>query len=413
MEKANNPIKSWVVVMAAASFFFYSFIQMTMFSTAEMKIYFSEILNIHDTATFGVFAGMFLNGCVIFLIPAGILLDKFSVKKLLLISVVVVVLSVVGLTFTQNLVAAKFFRFITGVAHCIAFMAPLRLAPRWFPSKKLALAVGVVITFAVTGGLISQTPMYWVVTAFGGKYTMFINMGIGTVIFFLILFFVKNHPKGEAREGFVNALPLWKGFKKAISNRQNWLAGSYIGLLNLAVLLLGAIWGTNYLQYKYSYLSSETITSVIGMIFIGTMIGSPLCGLISDKLKNRKWTMFLGALASLFIMFVIMFIKNPSAGFLYLLFLLLGVITSVQTIGYVVIAESNKDNVLGTANGFGAVLLMGMAAIAQPLFGGLIEIFGGDAMGSYMKAIYIMPVSFGIALFCSIFLRETFKKESM
>lgn len=410
MEKSNNLIKSWVVVMTAASFFFYSFIQMTMFSTSEMKIYFSEILNIHDAATFGVFAGMFLNGCVIFLIPAGILLDKFSVKKLLLISVVILVLGVAGLTFTQNLAAAKFFRFITGVAHCIAFMGPLRLAPRWFPSKKLALAVGIIITFAVTGGLISQTPMYWAITAFGGKQTMLLNIGIGGMIFFLILFFVKNHPDGDTREDFVNALPLWKGFKKAINNKQNWLSGFYIGLLNLAVLLLGAIWGTNYLQYKYDYLSAKIITSIIGMIFIGTMIGSPLCGLLSDKLKNRKWTMFGGALLSLIFILIIMLIPHPSAGFLYLLFLLLGIITSAQTIGYVVIAESNDDNVLGTANGFGAVLLMGMAAIAQPLFGWFITIFGGDTLGSYMKAIYIMPISFGIALLCSMLLRETFKK---
>lgn len=225
MNKSDNLIKSWVVVITAASFFFYSFIQMTMFSTSEMKIYFSEVLNIHDTATFGVFAGMFLTGCVIFLLPAGILLDKFSVKKLLLISVVVVLLGTVGLTYTQNLGFAKIFRFITGMAHCIAFMSPLRLAPRWFPSKKLALAVGIVITFAVTGGLISQTPMYWAITALGGKYTMILNLGIGGIIFFLILFFVKNNPDGNLKaEDAGNALPLWQGLKKAV---RNFVFGNY------------------------------------------------------------------------------------------------------------------------------------------------------------------------------------------
>jgi MFS family permease len=140
------------------------------------------------------------------------------------------------------------------------------------------------------------------------------------------------------------------------------------------------------------------------------MIGSPLCGLISDKLKNRKGTMIGGAALSLFIMLGIMFIPNPSAGFLHIMFLFLGIITAAQTIGYAVIAESNNDNVLGTANGFAAVLLMGMAAIAQPLFGWLIKIFGGETSASYMKAIYLMPVSFLIALICSFLIKETFKK---
>jgi MFS family permease len=407
--KNESSLKSWLVVMSAASFFFYSFIQMTIFSTAEMKDYFSAVLSIPDTASFGVFAGMFLNGCVLFLIPAGILLDKFSVKKLILASVLLMLAGVIGLTFTQNLGMAKFFRFISGVAHCIAFMAPLRLAPRWFPSNKLALAVGLVITFAVTGGLISQTPMFLALNAFGGKQTMLMNIGLGIVVFILILLVVKDHPKGYVKTVASQSLPLLTGLKNAIANKQNWLSGFYIGLLNLSVLLLGAIWGTNYLLFKYDQLSAQTITSVIGMIFIGTMIGSPLCGLISDKLKNRKLTMMAGAFLSLLIMLIIMFASNPSSGFLYIMFLLLGIFTSAQTIGYAVIAESNNDNVLGTANGFAAVLLMGMAAIAQPLFGWLINLFGGETSTSYMKAIYLMPVSFLIALICALLLRETFK----
>jgi MFS family permease len=410
MNNSNTQGKSWLVVMSAASFFFYSFIQMTLFSTAEMKSHFSEMLSIQDPAAFGVFAGMFLNGCVLFLIPAGILLDRFSVKKLMLVSLLVVLAGVAGMSLTNNLALAKLFRFITGAAHGIAFMAPLRLAPRWFSSKKLALAVGLVITFAVTGGLMSQTPMYWAVTSWGGQETMYLNLGLGVVIFFLVLLFVKDNPQGKQQVSEAKSVDFFTGLKKAVGNKQNWLSGLYIGLLNLAVLLLGAIWGTNYLHYKYDYLSSEVITSVIGMIFIGTMIGSPLCGFLSDKFKNRKLTMLGGAALSLVIMLIIMFSSNPDKFFLYLMFLLLGIITSAQTIGYAVVAESNDDEVLGTANGFSAVLLMGMAAIAQPLFGWLISIFGGDNVTSYLKAIYLMPVSFAIALICSLLLRETFKK---
>jgi MFS family permease len=203
---------------------------------------------------------------------------------------------------------------------------------------------------------------------------------------------------------------LARGLKIAIGNKQNWLAGLYIGLLNLSVLLLGAIWGTNYLKIINPDLSSEIITSIIGMIFIGTMVGSPLCGWISDRVKSRKWSMFVGALVSLVIMLLIMFTPNPGSGFLYVLFLLLGVITAAQTIGYPVIAESNDEKVIGTANGFSAVLIMGMAAIAQPLFGSLINMFGGESAESYRQAIYLMPISFTIALVCTIFLRETFKK---
>lgn len=412
MNENQNLGKSWLVVMTATAFFFYSFIQMTLFSTQEMKAYFMESLSITDANQFGVFAGMFLNGCVLFLIPFGILLDKISVKKLLVAMLSLATISTIFLSFCTNSTMAMIFRFLTGVAHCVAFMGPLRLAPRWFPSKRLASAVGILITFAIAGGLVSQTPMYWMITAFGGKTTMVANGILGVVILVLVLLFVKDYPEGyeESAKSTESELPLGKSLVLALKNLQNWLAGMYIGLLNLSVLLLGAIWGTNYLVFKNPELSSEIITSVIGMIFIGTMIGTPLWGAFSDQMKNRKKPMLAGAILSLLIMVIIMVSSEPGSGLLYILFLLLGFTTAAQTIGYPVIAESNDEKVIGTANGFSAVLIMGMAAIAQPLFGSLVNMFGGETFASYNKAIYLMPISFAIALLCALILRESFKK---
>jgi MFS family permease len=411
MNSTESTSRSWLVVLTATAFFFYSFIQMTLFSTQEMKEYFMTTLSIPDANQFGVFAGMFLNACVIFLIPFGILLDKLSVKKLILGMLALATLSTIALAFTSNLTLAMILRFITGAAHCVAFMAPLRLAPRWFPSKRLAFAVGILITFAIAGGLISQTPMYWAITAFGGKTTMLANGILGLVIFVLIAFIVKDYPDGyTAEKSTESELPLIKSLALALRNLQNWLAGLYIGLLNLSVLLLGAIWGTNYLVFKNPELGSEIITSVIGMIFIGTMIGTPLWGMLSDKFQNRKKTMLAGAIISFLIMVVIIIIQQPGSAMLYMLFLLLGFTTAAQTLGYPVIAESNDEKIIGTANGFSAVLIMGMAAIAQPLFGSLVNMFGGETFESYTKAIYLMLISFGIAFICAVLLKESYKR---
>jgi MFS family permease len=242
---------------------------------------------------------------------------------------------------------------------------------------------------------------------------MLINLALGVFILMLVLLFTKDFPKGfsEEKTNISASIPFWKGFVMVIKNPQNWFAGAYIGLLNLAVLLLGAIWGTNYLMIRNPGHSAEVITSVIGMIFIGTMIGSPLFGWLSDRLKNRKWVMVAAASLSLLVMFMIMIIPDMPAALLYVLFLFLGLITAAQTIGYPVIAESNEEKLIGTANGFGAVLIMGMAAIAQPLFGSLIRLFGGETTDSYEKAIWLMPVSFAIALLCALILKETFRKS--
>ncbi len=409
--KASNSSRSVLTVFTAGAFFFYSFIQMTLFSTEAMKDYFMNVLSINNTADFGSFAGTFLYGTVIFLIPVGLLLDKFSVRKTILSFILIDVLCVLGLSYTTNATTSMIFRFMTGIAHCVAFMAPFRLAPRWFESRHLALVSGLLVAFAVFGGWVSGAPLLGLIQEFGGETTMLINTSLGVVIFILALIFIKDFPEGYVEKSSTAEIQsIGQGLKLAAMNKQNWLAGLYIGLLNLAVLLLGAMWGTTYLRIVNPEFSEATYTGIIGMIFIGTIIGSPLSGWISDKLKSRKKVMIGSGLLSLVVILLIIFPLDTNAGLFYVLFLLLGLITAAQSIGYPVIGESNEDKVLGTANGLSAVVLMGMGAIGQPLFGKLVEIFGGNAE-AFQKAIWIMPIAFVLAIICVSLLRETFKKN--
>ena len=412
-------LKSALVVFTAGAFFFYSFIQMTLFSTEAMKSFFMDLLSLKSAAEFGNFAGMFLYGTVLLLIPIGLILDKFSAKKVIITTLIIEIICVFGMAVTKDVVIASILRFITGIAHCVAFMSPFRLAPRWFGSKQLALVSGLLVAFAVFGGWVSGNPMLTIVNSMGGQSAMMINGGLGVVILVLSLLFLKDFPLGykhaESGEG---GLSLMQGLKLAARNKQNWLGGLYIGFLNLAVLLLGAMWGTTYLKIVNPEFSEATFTGIIGMIFIGTIIGSPLSGWISDKLKSRKKAMIGGGVLSLIAMMLIIFPPSTSAGFFYFIFLLLGLITAAQSIGYPVIAESNDDEVLGTANGLSSVLLMGMGAIGQPLFGYLVAAFGGGEgaaesmiQTAFERAIWVMPIAFVLAIVCALLLRETFKKE--
>jgi len=418
---SNRSKSSALVVFSAGAFFFYSFIQMTLFSTEAMKDFFITSLSLETAAEFGNFAGTFLWGTVLFLIPAGVLLDKIPVKKIIVASIALDVVCVFILATTRNVYVAMAARLITGIIHCVAFMTPFRLAPRWFPSKKLALVAGLLVTFGVFGGWVSGSPMLVLLTNFGGQNTMLINGGLGVVILMLAVLFIQDFPIGYKNGNLTEShqeTSLAEGLKIAAKNKQNWLAGLFIGLLNLSVLLLGAIWGTTYLRIVNPEFPEATFTGIIGMIFIGTMIGSPLSGLISDRLKSRKKPMIAGSILSLVVMLIIMFPPVTNAGLFYALFFLLGLITASQSIGYPVVAESNEDKVLGTANGLAAVVLMGVGAIGQPLFGQLVTLFGGGSNAAsqqlneaFQSAIWIMPIAFIGAIICAVLIDESFNRE--
>jgi len=155
---------------------------------------------------------------------------------------------------------------------------------------------------------------------------------------------------------------------------------------------------------------------VTGMIFLGTIIGSPAVGWISDQLRVRRIPMIACAVLALINILAIMFLSNLSFTDLVVLYLALGIITSGQVLSYPTIAESNPKFLTGTAMGLASLLIMGGAAISQPLFGWLLNkdwnklIINGAPVFSHANFLYalaMIPIAFTVALIAAYFIRET------
>lgn len=114
------------------------------------------------------------------------------------------------------------------------------------------------------------------------------------------------------------------------------------------------------------------------MLFIGTIIGAPVVGWLSDRIKRRRIPMMVGAVIALFLILLLMYLPHLSLLALLallIIFLGLGFITSTQIISYLMIAESNPLALTGTAEGMTSVLIMavGRRGGTQPLFTRLME----------------------------------------
>ncbi len=420
MSDSRGGVRAWTVVIAASLFFFYVFIQINMFNT--IGSYFISKYQLKGGAALGNFSAMFLYADVIFLLPVGILIDKISTKKILMYGISLSIIGLLGLTLSNVLWLALSFRFVAGSSAAIAFIACLKLAAHWFPTHKLGFVIGIVVTLAMLGGVMAQTPLALLYNSFGGFTALCSIVVLGVVILIIIAILVKDSPTSISCEDEVpheEVLPLWASTLKVLSNGQNWKAGLYTGLVNLPIMVLGAVWGSSYLENSYG-LTSLQAPSVISMIFIGTIIGAPVIGWFSDLIHNRKFPMITGAILSLITVIVIIFSDNLSVTMLYLLFFLLGIFTSSQTLGYPVIAESNDIKYNGTANGIASLLIIGTGAVSQPLFGWLLQVFSkGSAAGivdysyiSFKYAMISLPICFIVALILAILLRETGKRKS-
>lgn len=400
----------WFIVLSAALFFFYEFIQMNLLSGISDAV----MADLRMSATqFGWLSSAYFLSTVLFLLVAGILLDRFSARRIILSSLIVCVAGIILFSTAQGLWTAMFARFLSGVGSAFCFLSVIRLASRWFSAKQMAFVTGCVVTMAMAGALLAQTPLTLLLQHFTWRNALLMDAGFGMIIFVLIAFIVKDYPQDHStvsqRERLqLNELGYLRSVRLAFFRGQNWLAGSYTSLMNLIVILMGGTWGKLYLMstYHLSPLKSSYVTS---LLFIGAIIGGPLAGWVSDRLRVRCLPMIVGAIICLGLVTMLMLLPLTFSG-LTCLFLAIGIATSTQVIGYPYVAE-NSPRVI-TAMSVSVVNISTQAGLflAEPLFGFLIDLRhkGGSYIASdFHLAMLLFPLSFVLAIAMVLKLRET------
>lgn len=410
--------RAWSVVLVASLFFFYEFIQLHVFNALDMQL----IHAFHVNATqLGTLSSIYFVSNVLFLLVAGLLLDHFSVRKLVLLTMGICVVGTVVFALATSFAMAAAARFFTGIGSAFCFLSCIRLASRWLPASKMALASGLIVTMGMLGGMTAQAPMTFLVAQLGWRDALLCNAGLGFVFWLLIMLVVRDHPPQFTPQptpsqsiGFSRAMRL------AFINRQNWSCGIYTALLNLPIFLLGAVWGMPYLT-QMRHLSETQASLVTSTLFLGVIIGSPLIGWLSDHIGSRKKPMLIGALATLLVMCLILY--TPQLSFLMLvgLFFLLGMISSTQIISYPTVTESNPPYLTAMSVSVVSFSCISAGGIFQFLFGKLMDIgWQGDMINnmrvysasSFNLACLIMPITCIVAWTLALRMRETYCRAS-
>jgi MFS family permease len=406
--------KPWLYCFIATLFFFYEFIQMSMFNALSPSLIQAFALT---ASGLGNLSACYFYAMLITLLPAGLLLDHVSTKKIILTMMSVSVIGTILLSLSDSFTAAFLSRCLSGLGGAFAFQSAIRVARDNFPPSKLAFISGLIITFGMLGGVVAQTPMTLLVQHFNWHQVLWIYASLGIIFLIVISAGLPNKkPISPHKENSTEKKPaLLEKIKLAVCNRHTWLGGLYTALLNLPVPVLGATWGSLYLMKTHDMSHVESST-VVSMLFFGIIIGCPLFGWCSDTLKKRRLPMLLGGFFSLIIILSIIYLPDLSKTNLMALFFILGLFSSAQTIGYSVVVGSNP-RASSTALGIAALVIMGIEAMSEPFFGRVIDYYWkGQVVNhlhiytadSFKTAILMIPIAFIIALVACFFLKEPF-----
>lgn len=418
----GKPTKqSWLVVLIASFFFFYEFIQMNVFNSISTSLMHAFHI---DAAKLGDLSSFYFIANVVFLFIAGSILDRISTRRVILTALGICIIGTALFSMATSFGWACFFRFLTGIGSAFCFLSVIRLASRWFPAKRMALVTGLIVTMAMAGGFVSQAPMEMLAHTVDWRVALQIDAAAGIFFFLLIFVVVKDFPAEHAKthqieQKQIQELGYFTSLRMAFLRLQNWFVGLYVCFVNLPVGLLGGLWGVLYLTTTHD-ISRVHASVVSSMLFIGTMIGSPIVGWFSDKIQMRRPPMLIGAFVSLLLILCVIFMPNLQYYTLLSLFFLIGIFSSTQIIGYPLVAENSKRMITAMSVSVVNISVQGGSGIFQPFFGFLLDnrmmarahALSTNFMPSdFSWAMMLFPVGFVLAIILVAMLPETHCKQ--
>ncbi len=373
--------------LSASLLFLYIIFQMTVFNASSVAL--TQQFGLSPVAI-GNVSSIYFYSAALALIPYGLLLDHYPTRRPGLVIMALCVGATILLGMRPSLLNLGIYRAVCGLTNSLVFLICMRQAPMWFP-RKISVAIGLMITVGMLGGMM-EYPFSLIVAAVSWQAALLMDAGLGVILFGLAYLFLRDARTPTMHEH----LQLWKHFQKALSVKENFLCGMFTGCLNLPVLLLGATWGDRYLIGSRG-LSGGQSSLVISMIFFGMIFASPFFGWFADFCRSRRQAMLLGCAASIAVMLAIVFIHTTSMPGLAALFFLLGFMCTSQIISYTVVNEVNSRESASTAMSLVSILIYGIAAIGNPLFGEIVKV------SSVNMAILILPIAFGLSITCGLF----------
>jgi len=409
-KQTQKNIMAWIIVLSSALFFFYFFIQMNCLNSIgselvqELRFTNYQISKLFSYLSFGN---------LIFIIPAGILLDILSVRTILLFTFALVIMASYVFTYVSNFTLMIILRFVIGLCGSFCFLSSIKLASFWIKSHHMALITGLIVTIAMLGGIVAQIPLVILIQTFGWRIAMRL-IGLLGILFYLVQVLYIHDESNNVNSVVVKKTCINNSFKSVFKNTQNWLGGIYICFINVPFFVFGGVFGKAYLTQVHAF-DQHSAATIISMLFLGMIIGSPLCGWISDKISLRKLPMIIGSILSIIILLIITSNIMFSIIVEMILYCMLGLALSCQIIGYPLINENNKKEYAATATSIASILVMS-GGLLLPLYAWLLEnniiIVKGKFLicssNNYIQANYLLLLGLFLALFASFFVKETY-----
>ena len=254
------------------------------------------------------------------MIPAGILVDAFGVRRVVAAGGMVMAAGAFAMAAAPNEAALFAGRLAAGAGSAVAFVGALKVAATWFPPSRFGFLAALTATVGSFGAFLATAPLAWVVSLTSWRGA-FVAIG-GWTFVAAALTWLAVRDREAAPAPAARARPVLAGTLEVLKNPKTWPPFFAFFFLYSAFGNL-MLWAIPYLRDIYGMTRGEA-ASVASATTLALLGAGPLVGWCSDRFRRRRlpYVALVVALAVNWIVFVATLGWLPVAGVTAVLFLM-------------------------------------------------------------------------------------------
>lgn len=325
---------------------------------------------------------------IFFSLPAGLVVEKFGVRKVGFLSLICIVLGLFVTVTSASFIMLLMGRFILGLGGSFIIPTTGTMIAHWFTPEELGKAMGIYgINMPFATILAFLTASFLTIT-FGWRFPFYIGLVLGVII--TVIFFA------SAKEGLIVGHKRISNTRNALGNFEIWKVGIVWLFFNSAALSF-TTWAPKLFE-TYRGLSTVEASFLASILMVAAIIFVPIFGWLSDRTGKRKLFTISGSFTMMLAFIAIAFSGNIS---LIVSIIALGIAAAmVPPIASTLPAEISGPSLASVGFGITGVCMNIGVALTQPFLGFIIDI-----TESYTYGILVMATFSGIGTLISYSLK--------
>ena len=358
-----RPRTAWIVLGAGVLAYILTVMQRTTFGVAGIDA--TDRFDISPGAL-SMFVFIQVSVYVLLQIPAGLMVDRWGSRTMIVVSGALLVAGQLLLAFASSVGTAVPARVLVGAGDAIVFVAVLALIPRWFPTNRVPLLTQLTGITGQLGQVLSAIPFAALLHGAGWS-AAFSTAAAGSALAIVLVIAVVRNAPGRTW------VPAPTMSIRAIGGqlREVWMRpGTRLGFFGhmgtqFSMMVFVLLWGVPYLVSAQG-LSTAQAGGLMTVFVVCTILIGPVIGMLTMRHPLRRSWLLLGIIAANVTAWTaVLSLSGPAP--LWLLVVLVVVLAADgpgSVVGFDIARTSNPNTSLGVAQsmvntaGFLATLLV-------------------------------------------------------